>query len=397
MNINKIENLANIIVRMKIGVAVDSDREIFNHWLEERDENLKIYTKIMSGDFFASKFMMEDELTQIYDINKVKREILSKLRVRRNRKISSSIISYSIGFAACLALVLFGAKMYEYAQDKILLSQSVDVRKDRSAKIKAVREGDVVLITDKGEKIALTTEMDGIIANTTAKLDAQQVGNETISQNTIVTPKGTNYNIVLSDGTKVWMNESSRLIYPVSFSSEIREVQLIGEAYFEVEKSDSIPFIVKTNNSSIRVLGTKFNVNNSTGKTMTTLVEGSVEVVSPKNKIVILPSQQAVVADGNDRIDVTQVDVTIYTAWREGKYIFKNKPIEEIMQTLSSWYNISFEYDDDETAKINFSGTLYRDYSFDEIIDILEATKLFDVRIRDNNSVKLFKKEKYTE
>lgn len=390
MNIDKIEDLADIIVKIKIGVANDNDRETFNRWLGERDENLKIYSTIMSGDFLASKFMMEDELEQIYDIQKVKQEILNKLNARHNKRLSLKIVHYSTGLAACFLLLFFGVQMYDYIQDQILLSQSINVRKDKSAKIKPVRTGDVVLITDKGDKIALTTEMDGIIANTSAKLDAAQTKSDKIQLNTIITPKGTNYNIVLSDGTKVWINENSKLIYPVSFPSKIREVELIGEAYFEVEKSDITPFIVKANNSLIRVLGTKFNISSVNGKTATTLIEGSVEVASSKNKIVISPSQQAVVSDEKEIIEVTEVDALMYTSWKEGKYFFKNKPIDEIMQTLTNWYDVRFEYDSDDIATINFSGTFYRSYSFDEIIDILEATKLFDVRIKNDNVVKLY-------
>ncbi|MEG0499726.1 MAG: FecR family protein, partial [Rikenellaceae bacterium] len=201
------------------------------------------------------------------------------------------------------------------------------------------------------------------------------------------------YQITLNDGSRVWINENSKLIFPAKFASDVREVILEGEAYFEVVPNEKAPFIVKSqNNSSIRVLGTKFNINNQGITTYTTLVEGSVEVQSGEEKIVIKPSEQAIINAEKKGIDVREVDVNFYTSWKDGKFTFKDMSVHEIMSKIGKWYHIQVEYDNINTQNILLSGSLRKYETFREIIEVMEATNIVEIKIKNNNTIKIYKK-----
>ena len=392
MNIDKLENLADIIIKIKLGVANNKDRQILNDWINLNDANLNLYSTIMSGNFVASKFMMEEELEYTCDLNEVKSIIIARLKQRHSKYRLHKIKNGVIKLTAVIILFLGMSQIYSVINEEMLVSQSFTERDAKLLEILPLSNNDnIILITDNGDKINLRSEMDAVIINSSAKLDAKKKKKKEIAKNTIITPVGKSYNITLSDGTKVWLNENSQLKYAVDFGSNDRIVELIGEAYFEVTKSDSIPFFVKgLNNTMIKVLGTKFNVNSTKATTLTTLVEGSVEVGCKTTKITIKPSQQASTSKDNETIEVIEVDTDIFTAWKENRYIFKKEPIKNIINTISKWYNIDVEYDNDKISEIYFTGVFNKSDSLTEIIDIIEATKIINIKVKDDNILKLY-------
>ena len=152
--------------------------------------------------------------------------------------------------------------------------------------------------------------------------------------NRLITPRGGEYAVVLADGTKVWLNAESELHYPVHFPEHEREVHLKGEAYFSVSKQAGKPFVVCVGDSRITVLGTEFNVRNYQDEVVaTTLVKGAVRIHDAGRECDLTPGQQAVIeADG---IRVREVDTDLYTAWKDGYFIYREKTLEDIMKELS--------------------------------------------------------------
>ncbi|HEY0175648.1 MAG TPA: FecR domain-containing protein, partial [Pedobacter sp.] len=169
-----------------------------------------------------------------------------------------------------------------------------------------------------------------------------------VSYNTVVTPRGGQYQIVLPDGSKVWLNAASSLKFPTAFSGNTRYVELTGEAYFEIAKNKSMPFIVKSDDQSIEVLGTHFNINDyrEEPEVKTTLLEGRVKASSGKGTVFLNPGQQAVVskADNSGNIKVLKdVDMEEIIAWKNGNFQFNNADIETVMRQISRWYNVDIE------------------------------------------------------
>lgn len=204
----------------------------------------------------------------------------------------------------------------------------------------------------------------------------QQMEVRELSYNTIIVPRAGEYRLVLSDGTVVWLNADSELKYPVNFQPDQRRVFLRGEAYFEVAKNEKQPFIVEVGGMKVNVLGTKFNVNASRvdGCWQTTLVEGKVRVSdgADTDGVVLLPNQQSELKNGH--FYVKEVDASVYTAWRDGKFYFESEPLEEIAAQLERWYDVQFFFTRENLRKDKFTGVIRKDYTADQILDIITKT-----------------------
>ncbi|WP_222536428.1 FecR family protein [Pedobacter polysacchareus] len=205
----------------------------------------------------------------------------------------------------------------------------------------------------------------------------QNSGNKDDSYNTIETPKGGQYRINLPDGTKVWLNAASTLKFPSSFARLVnRRVELLGgEAYFEVAKDPTHPFIVASNGQELKVLGTHFNINaypeESTVKT--TLVEGKLQLTNAdsSNKFILQPGQQAALAKNG--FHIYEVDVAAAIAWKNNKFVFDNEGIEEVMRKIERWYNVSVEFEGERPTD-KFTGTVSRFDQLSSVLNLLELT-----------------------
>ena len=204
--------------------------------------------------------------------------------------------------------------------------------------------------------------------------------------NTVTVPQGQRVHLTLSDGTKVWLNAKTKMEYPQSFKvSDQRIVKVDGEAYFEVSKTGQ-PFIVNANGMQVEVLGTTFNISAYPDEEyQTTLVNGSVKVSAEKGESLILkPSQQATIALGSNSIQVRTVDTSFYTSWVKGKINFKDQRLEDIMKTLSRWYDMNVVYENEKLKNIRFGCNLNRYEEITPFVKLLEKTEEVHVKIEGN-------------
>ena len=192
--------------------------------------------------------------------------------------------------------------------------------------------------------------------------------------------------LVLADGTRIFMNAETQVTFPASFKGCERRIRLSGEAYFEVAKDPMHPFIVETEGAEVRVLGTSFNVRAYEGEQemVTTLVEGKVAVSDSLTKREIHPGEQAVCMLAEGRIDVRQVEVSLYTAWKSGKFIFHNEPLEKIMTYLSHWYCFECRFLDNKAREVRIGASLNRYEDATPILSMLQTTTLVHVTQVDN-------------
>lgn len=215
-----------------------------------------------------------------------------------------------------------------------------------------------ILTLAGGHKVTLDGVGDGKIAEQSGSVvskkgDGLLAYNSTIESpndlpayNSLSTPRGGQYQLILSDGTKVWLNAASSIRYPTSFSGTERMVSVTGEVYFEVTHNATKPFIVSANGMKIQVLGTHFNVNAyaDDGITKTTLAEGSIKVIHGKVSKTIFPGEQAAIKKANAEIKVKHVNAADMTAWTRGFLILQGNDVKEFMTQLSRWYNVDIEY-----------------------------------------------------
>nr|WP_121272183.1 FecR family protein [Pedobacter schmidteae] len=198
--------------------------------------------------------------------------------------------------------------------------------------------------------------------------------NMALTYNVLSTPKGGQYEIILADGSKVFLNANSSLTFPTAFSTSERNVSLKGEAYFEIAKNKRSPFKVIANGTEIKVLGTHFNVMayDDEPELRTTLFEGSVQV--SKNKVIrmIKPGQQATTFPDHNNIDVTEAKLDEVLGWRNGYFIFQDEGIESAMRKIARWYDVEIVYKGDIQTK-EFGGKISR---YENITDVLKPLEL---------------------
>ena len=229
----------------------------------------------------------------------------------------------------------------------------------------------------KQGNISIKKAANGQIVYDLSKVDAHN-GNTAIAYNTITTPNGGQYQVILQDGSKVWLNASSSLKYPTVFDRHQRVVQLTGEGYFEVMHNALKPFKVNTSHQVVEVLGTHFNINSYANEpaVKTTLLEGSVKVTtdiaSGKLSRMLMPGQQAVANTGN--IDVNPADVQEAVAWKNGYFVFKNEDMGSIMRKVERWYNVEVVFDGDLKDK-RYEGSISRFKNVSELLRKFELTE----------------------
>lgn len=247
------------------------------------------------------------------------------------------------------------------------------------AKLILADQSEVVLDTASNGVISIQANMrifknaDGKIAYAVDQKALNPTDANEVLFNTIAVPRGGFYQLSLADGTLVWLNASSTLRFPVSFNGPERLVDLEGEGYFEVAKDATKPFIVRTTQANVKVLGTHFNVSAYTAEAWkTTLVEGSVSVSNRQGQALLKPGNQAVVETGarNFRL-VANADLPEATAWKEGYFQFNETPVTAIMQQVSRWYDVDIEYKDSLPTS-HFNGRIDRDIPLSGVVNALK-------------------------
>ena len=262
------------------------------------------------------------------------------------------------------------------------------------------------LLLENGEKIALSEESFSIKQeqvvikndkdNKLVYEAKKEVTKKTVLNNHLVIPKGRTYRLHLEDGSRIWLNSESELIYPEQFIGDKREVTLIGEAFFEVAPNPEKPFFVKTKGIEIIVLGTSFNVScyGKENTISTTLVEGSVSIHTEQGeKQIITPSEQFTYNKKNHLTNIQTVNTELYTSWINGKYIFKDATLEEIIDKLQRWHDIYPNYMEEELKSKRFSITIDRQSTLDQILEVISFTS--DVKLeKAGNSINIKKQRR---
>lgn len=198
--------------------------------------------------------------------------------------------------------------------------------------------------------------------------------------NTIETPAGGQFEVQLPDGTKVWLNASSSLRYPVNFSAKERKVELKGEGYFEVKSDIKRPFKVASKEQVVEVLGTHFNINTYADEpdTKTTLIEGSVKVNRQNVSKILKPGEQATISPSG--FEVEKVDVSQAIAWHNGDFAFEGTDLKTIMRQLSRWYDVEVVYEGD-IEHVKFGGSISRSKNIAEILKVLKMTQRVNFKL----------------
>jgi ferric-dicitrate binding protein FerR (iron transport regulator) len=215
---------------------------------------------------------------------------------------------------------------------------------------------------------------------------------------TISVPKGNKSEIVLPDGSKIWLNNNSKLVYPKKFNKSEREVELIGEGYFEVQRNTKIPFIVKTSDVSIKVLGTKFNISAYPNDKFieTTLISGKVTVQSNENPEVVStlnPGESMTFDKLNNQTAITPVDTKFYTYWMKGEFVFRDEKFETLAKRIERIYNVEIIFEDQTLKEKTYTGDFKVDDNIYNILEIFKRSTSVPIEyITDRNKITIRRK-----
>jgi len=244
---------------------------------------------------------------------------------------------------------------------------------------------DIALQLANGQVINLSGTTDSILLkdarlNNAGKtlsytlVNADKEPGGSASLNRLTVPIGKDYKITLSDGTEVWLNSATSLQFPFRFTGKTREINISGEAYLKVARNTKQPFLVHTQNGTIQVLGTSFNINDyDPGVLKVALVEGAVRVKAGEKELVVKPGKEAVYTV-NKGIQVQAFDEEDVLAWRSGKYYFYDATLEEIISVLPRWYGIQVVIDNPSLSRERFTGMMDRNKPVQKFLDALSQT-----------------------
>ncbi len=369
------DEIQHIIIASLEGSATDSELIILHAWLEESVENVALYEDFCSIWRQTGKEMR-------YDADKGWKQIeahwVKNIAIRRKR-----LMIHWLEVVAVIALFITGGVWY-WVDDSFDHSDfQIAVRQIKPGSKKAVlfigENRQIELSEGRQDSLFCGRTMLKKEGNTLVYSDDVQ-SHDIEEYNRLVTPRGGEYSVVLSDGTKVWLNAESELKYPVHFKGQERKVYLKGEAYFDVAKRNGQKFIVCSDKTQIIVLGTEFNIKNyESGIIATTLIEGSVLVGYDGEECRLKPGQQATI-DANG-MNVREVETILYTAWKDGFFVYRDMTLDHILQELSRWYDFNYFYQNEELQTLRLTAKIRKFDSVEDIFEILKTTGQVDFAV----------------
>ncbi len=299
--------------------------------------------------------------------------------------------------AAAAILVLLSGSTYFFINSRN--NDGAAIARQEPPAQPAIQPGDnkAVLTLHNGQKLILDNAAPGVLATEGGtEIEKKQEGqliyhsgnhsNGPLAYNTIETPRGGQYQIILPDGTGVWLNAASSIRYPVTFSGNERTVSITGEAYFEVARDEKKPFRVVSGTSTVEVLGTHFNIQHYDGEVpTTTLLEGAIQLISNGRKTPLKPGQQASI-DQYQTVRVTDnANLEEAVAWKNGLFLFNRVDIESIMRQAGRWYNIEVEYT--SKCQASFSGEIARSAAIEDFLAIMSETEKVKFEIKGHKII----------
>ena len=383
-NFKKIDQIVSLLVAQRERILENDEEKILSDWLKASEENRAFYTSIKSEANIANKI----KLLSGFNKEEAFMEFESKIGITKKRKLYPALVKYAAILIPFIFILWF---LFQQDENNHIEMQFVEneIHPGTSKAILKLADGTVVNLEKEKDLIA---DLDGVIVqNSSKEITYNNCSSKTllnkIKYNKIEIPRGGEYQLMLSDSTKVWLNSETSLKFPVAFTSKTREVYLLsGEAFFEVSENKKKPFIVHTSKMDVSVLGTSFNVRAYSDENLltTTLVEGEVLIKQPSlyEEYSLKPNQQAILSEQG--INVKQVNVSKYIAWKNGRILFEDNTLDEIFSDLSRWYNIDVDFEDIEARNLRFSVDVKRYEDLTEILDILELTKKVSFTINEN-------------
>ena len=365
--------IARIIQKSLKGKLSESEENLLSDWRKVSDENEHAFQRMISEDFYTVGM----EKLETYDYRVAYGRFLQKKYQRRRKRrflISMARVA-AVALPFVMAVVLYVGLNREEEQT-LRPSLASNILPGTSKAVLTLANGQMIPLGKETTDSTIITDGTQISASGSGITYADGGESEAVVYNKLDIPRGGEFCLTLSDGTRVWLNSETSIQYPVVFGTKERRVFIQGEAYFEVAKDAKKPFTVQFMSSSVTVLGTSFNIRAypEEKQSQTTLAEGSVRIYSPGSSMLLKPGEQAEVKALSGEMVKKEVEVKTFTSWKDGRFVFEQEPLENIMRTLERWYDIRVIFRDEGAKRISLSGNLKRYGDFSQVMNMLQMT-----------------------
>ena len=365
--------IARIIQKSLKGKLSESEEKLLSDWRKVSEENEHAFQRMISEDFYTVGM----EKLETYDYRVAYGRFLQKKYQRRRKRrflISMARVA-AVALPFVMAVVLYVGLNREEEQT-LRPSLASNILPGTSKAVLTLANGQMIPLGKETTDSTIITDGTQISASGSGITYADGGESEAVVYNKLDIPRGGEFCLTLSDGTRVWLNSETSILYPVVFGTKERRVFIQGEAYFEVAKDAKKPFTVQFMSSSVTVLGTSFNIRAypEEKQSQTTLAEGSVRIYSPGSSMLLKPGEQAEVKALSGEMVKKEVEVKTFTSWKDGRFVFEQEPLENIMRTLERWYDIRVIFRDEGAKRISLSGNLKRYGDFSQVMNMLQMT-----------------------
>ena len=379
------EHIIRLIVRYVQGTLDDVGQKELLEWQQLARENEILFRKMTSRVHFEESLKLSGMTHE---------EMESEWKSIREKTIGHRrlLLKRLLPYAAILIVALLVGGMWFLGEressfpDDSLVAKARRVKKIEPQALLVMGNGTTINLKDSVSLSALVSMKMILSAGEDVLTYTEGDVDTVVEYHTMKIPRGGEYMLILSDGTTVYLNAESELTYPVKFSGNNRRVFLKGEAYFNVQRDTNKPFVVKVNSLDIRVLGTEFGVRayQDEENICTTLKSGEVSVENEGSGVVLSPGMQAFFDKETARLDVREVNVDLFLAWKDGRLVFDNCSLEDILKDLGKWYDFEVRYEREGARQIPFSLNIKKHDVFAEVLQLLEYTGCVEFNIEDN-------------
>lgn len=311
----------------------------------------------------------------------------------RTRRLKSNFWKIS-GAAAIFIMMLGSILLWNTHNSEVTTPTRIFGDAGSSKAILTLANGEKISLNKQESKHITTPEGYLIQQDSVGHLRIKTQDKNSLPQhapldNKMWVPQGGEYHLTLSDGTDVWLNAETELKFPTHFNSDRRIVELNGEAYFNVAHNAAKPFIIRTDGIEVKVLGTSFGVRSykEENTIFTTLVSGSVEIQGTHGKVRLTPSHQAVYDKDSKGITVKRVNTELYTGWKDGRMLYDNCPLEDILRDLQRWYSFEVFYTNSQVRQIPFTLNIQKHEKIDGVLELMQKTERIHFEIKGNTII----------
>lgn len=389
MNNRHIVYIATLIRKSISGEITLEERKQLEDWLNESARHRELFEKYNNPAFLSSVDLEKDmkESQEAYlDFMKRLKSTNTVHRFAWKKYVAAAVLIAFVSVAAITVYLYNDGESYSPTELAEVTDRPVDAVPGDST--------DILLITASGEKIPVQSSQKMLsVSSGSIKIGEESIEDRAqtktpdseVVYNTLKILRGKRFKMQLSDGTLVWLNADSEITFPSSFDGKERKVLAKGELFFDVTEDKAKPFIVETPTGKIRVLGTAFNVHCYKDEvTMTTLVRGKIAYSLGEDSVILTSGQQCVVED--NRLSVREVDTYDYVSWIDEVLVFKDKELDEIMNSLSRLYDVDIYYENPELKRLPFTGSFKQYENLDKIVRMIEECGLIHIR-QDGNTL----------